>query len=49
MTEQGTMLIGYQPDGERVNFFRMIVSNMAAEIKDMTFVVDEIDRLGKDL
>ncbi|KAL5007987.1 hypothetical protein ScPMuIL_013568 [Solemya velum] len=49
MTEQGTMLIGYQPDGDRVNFFRMIVSNMSAEIEDMTFVVNEIERLGKDL
>ncbi|KAK3092362.1 hypothetical protein FSP39_001932 [Pinctada imbricata] len=49
MTTNGTMLIGYQPDGERVNFFRMIVSNLEIVKKDMDFVIDEIDRLGKDL
>ena len=43
------MLVGYQPDGDRVNFFRMIVSNLEIVPKDMDFVVDEIERLGKDL
>lgn len=46
---QGTMLIGYQPDGDRVNFFRMIVSNLSTTKQDMDFVVSEIERLGKDL
>ena len=49
MVEQGTMLIGYQPDGDRVNFFRMVVSNTAATFEDMDFVVSEITRLGQDL
>lgn len=46
---KGTMLIGYQPDGDIVNFFRMIVSNLEVTRDDMTFVVSEIERLGKDL
>ena len=49
MVEQGTLLIGYQPDGDRVNFFRMVVSNTAATTQDMDFVVSEIQRLGQDL
>ncbi|XP_076455984.1 cysteine sulfinic acid decarboxylase-like [Babylonia areolata] len=49
MVEEGTLLIGYQPDGERVNFFRMVVSNSSATLTDMDFVVSEIARLGKDL
>ncbi|XP_069116552.1 cysteine sulfinic acid decarboxylase-like isoform X1 [Argopecten irradians] len=49
MTMNGTMLIGYQPDGNTVNFFRMIVSNLGVTKEDMQFVVDEIDRLGSDL
>ena len=49
MTEQGTMLCGYQPDGAFVNFFRMVVVNHDVEEKDMDFVCEEIQRLGKDL
>ena len=49
MVEQGTLLIGYQPDGDRVNFFRMVVSNTAATTQGMDFVVSEIQRLGQDL
>ncbi|XP_071103168.1 cysteine sulfinic acid decarboxylase-like isoform X1 [Haliotis cracherodii] len=49
MTEEGTLLIGYQPDGHRVNFFRMVVSNTSSTLYDMDFVVSEIDRLGRDL
>lgn len=49
MTKAGTMLIGYQPDEEHVNFFRMIITNLEILKSDMDFVVNEIDRLGKDL
>lgn len=45
----GSMMVGYQPDGDFVNFFRMIISNLDIVKSDMDFVVDEIDRLGKDL
>ncbi|KAJ8309070.1 hypothetical protein KUTeg_013944 [Tegillarca granosa] len=49
MTMNGSMLVGYQPDGDRVNFFRMIISNLEITHEDMDFVVNEIDRLGRDL
>lgn len=49
MTKAGTMLIGYQPDEEHVNFFRMIITNLEILKSDMDFVINEIDRLGKDL
>lgn len=49
MMENGSMMIGYQPDGKYVNFFRMIVTNLDSTEEDMDFVVDEITRLGKDL
>lgn len=49
MTMNGSMLVGYQPDGHRVNFFRMIISNLEIAHEDMDFVVNEIDRLGRDL
>lgn len=45
----GSMMVGYQPDGDLVNFFRMIISNLDIVKSDMEFVVDEIDRLGKNL
>ena len=49
MMEQGTMLVGYQPDGDHINFFRMVVANTHATLQDMDFVVSEIERLGNDL
>ena len=49
MMKYGTLMIGYNPDGEFVNFFRMVLSNFAVTIEDMDFLVEEIDRLGKDL
>ncbi|KAK3083974.1 hypothetical protein FSP39_006153 [Pinctada imbricata] len=49
MMKNGSMLVGYQPDGEFVNFFRMVVSNLGSTLTDMEFVIDEIDRLGSDI
>ena len=49
MMRAGSAMIGYQPCGEWVNFFRMIVINPVLTDKDMDFVVDEIVRLGHDL
>jgi len=49
MVTEGTMLIGYQPHGEYVNFFRMVVSNPDVSKEDMLFAFNEIHRLGKDL
>ncbi|XP_073726788.1 glutamate decarboxylase 1b isoform X1 [Misgurnus anguillicaudatus] len=49
MMECGTTMVGYQPQGDKVNFFRMVVSNHAATKSDIDFLIDEIERLGNDL
>ncbi|KAK7468144.1 hypothetical protein BaRGS_00036608 [Batillaria attramentaria] len=51
MMEQGTMLVGYTPLAPKnfVNFFRIIIHNPLCDFSDMDFVIDEIERLGKDL
>nr|XP_033505386.1 glutamate decarboxylase 1-like [Epinephelus lanceolatus] len=49
MMESGTTMVGYQPQGKHVNFFRMVVSNLAATQSDIDFLIDEIERLGQDL
>uniref|UniRef100_A0A674BYA3 Glutamate decarboxylase 1 n=1 Tax=Salmo trutta TaxID=8032 RepID=A0A674BYA3_SALTR len=49
MMESGTTMVGYQPQGDKVNFFRMVISNPAATRSDIDFLTDEIERLGQDL
>ncbi|XP_061548024.1 glutamate decarboxylase 1-like isoform X2 [Phycodurus eques] len=49
MMESGTTMVGYQPQGEKVNFFRMVISNAAATRSDIDFLVEEIERLGHNL
>ncbi|XP_058500227.1 cysteine sulfinic acid decarboxylase [Solea solea] len=49
MVKQGTMMVGYQPLGNRVNFFRVIVFSPLVSQKDMDFFLNEIERLGNDL
>ncbi|KFO23944.1 Glutamate decarboxylase 1, partial [Fukomys damarensis] len=49
MTEEGTAMISYQPCGDNVNFFRMVFSNPATRQTDIDYLIDEIERLGKDL
>uniref|UniRef100_A0A3B4YYX4 Uncharacterized protein n=1 Tax=Seriola lalandi dorsalis TaxID=1841481 RepID=A0A3B4YYX4_SERLL len=49
MMEKGSVLIGYQPLGARVNFFRCVFSNPATQQEDVDFLLDEIARLGRDL
>ncbi|TSM68895.1 Glutamate decarboxylase 1 [Bagarius yarrelli] len=49
MMECGSTMVGYQPQGEKVNFFRMVISNPAATMSDIDFLIDEIERLGQDL
>uniref|UniRef100_A0AAY4AYB3 Glutamate decarboxylase 1 n=1 Tax=Denticeps clupeoides TaxID=299321 RepID=A0AAY4AYB3_9TELE len=48
MMESGTTMVGYQPQGDKVNFFRMVISNPAANRSDIDFLIDEIERLGQD-
>ncbi|XP_037230597.1 cysteine sulfinic acid decarboxylase isoform X2 [Falco rusticolus] len=49
MMRKGSMMVGYQPHGTKVNFFRQIVTNPAVTKDDLDFFLDEIERLGWDL
>jgi len=49
MMAAGTLMVGYQPDDRRPNFFRNIISSAAVNEADVDFLLDEIDRLGHDL
>ncbi|KAG8189583.1 hypothetical protein JTE90_023653 [Oedothorax gibbosus] len=49
MMNSGTLMIGYQPQGDIPNFFRSIISNAAVKESDVDFMLDELDRLGQDL
>ncbi len=47
--KQGTMMVGYQPLGNKGNFFRVVVFSPLVTQRDMDFFLDEIERLGNDL
>ncbi|XP_076268672.1 glutamate decarboxylase isoform X1 [Rhynchophorus ferrugineus] len=49
MMQAGTLMVGYQPDERRPNFFRNIISSAAVTEKDVDFLLNEMDRLGHDL
>ncbi|KAM8976286.1 cysteine sulfinic acid decarboxylase [Pelodytes ibericus] len=49
MMKKGSMMLGYQPLGHRVNFFRQIVVNPEVTREDLDFFLNEIERLGEDL
>ncbi|CAG9766225.1 unnamed protein product [Ceutorhynchus assimilis] len=49
MMQEGTLMVGYQPDDRRPNFFRNIISSAAVTEKDIDFLLSEMDRLGHDL
>ncbi|XP_050301201.1 glutamate decarboxylase isoform X1 [Anthonomus grandis grandis] len=49
MMQAGTLMVGYQPDDRRPNFFRNIISSAAVTEKDVDFLLNEMDRLGHDL
>ncbi|VDM24706.1 unnamed protein product [Toxocara canis] len=49
MMERGTTMVGYQPDKQRPNFFRMIISNQAITREDLDFLVQEIIEIGKNM
>ncbi|XP_036388923.1 cysteine sulfinic acid decarboxylase [Megalops cyprinoides] len=49
MMKQGSMMVGYQPQKERVNFFRMVILSPQISRQDLDFFLDEIERLGNDL
>ncbi|XP_038652457.1 glutamate decarboxylase 1 [Scyliorhinus canicula] len=49
MMEEGSTMVGYQPQRDKVNFFRMVFSNPATNASDVDFLIEEIARLGQDL
>ncbi|XP_023689811.1 cysteine sulfinic acid decarboxylase isoform X1 [Paramormyrops kingsleyae] len=49
MVREGSMMVGYQPQSRRVNFFRMVVLSPEITLQDMDFFLNEIERLGVDL
>ncbi|XP_069816504.1 acidic amino acid decarboxylase GADL1 isoform X3 [Dendropsophus ebraccatus] len=49
MMKKGSMMIGYQPHRDKVNFFRQIIISPQVSREDMDFVLDEIELLGRDL
>ncbi|XP_065218771.1 glutamate decarboxylase [Planococcus citri] len=49
MMEAGTLMVGYQPQGDLPNFFRNIISSAAVRQEDIDFLLSELDRLGQDL
>ncbi|XP_066564575.1 cysteine sulfinic acid decarboxylase [Amia ocellicauda] len=49
MVRKGSMMVGYQPQHERVNFFRLVLISPQISQQDLLFFLDEIERLGRDL
>ena len=51
MMTSGSMMIGYCPLESRgyVNFFRIIVNGVQLDEKDVDYVIETIDVMGKDL
>lgn len=49
MMDAGTLMVGYQPLGDKPNFFRNIISNPGVTEEDIDFLLNEMDRLGQDL
>lgn len=49
MMKKGSMMVGYQLQGDKANFFRMVIINPQASRQDMDFVLDEIRNLAQDI
>lgn len=49
MMKRGSLMVGYQPHGDKANFFRQILISPQVSKGDMDFFLDEIHSLGKDL
>ncbi|KAK7482347.1 hypothetical protein BaRGS_00026366, partial [Batillaria attramentaria] len=49
MMEAGTTMVQYQPLGNLPNCFRVALSNPVVTLADLDFLVDEIERLGRDI
>lgn len=49
MVKAGSMMMTYTKDGGPANFFRFALVNSKLSSDDLTFFVNEIERLGKDI
>ncbi|CAH0729576.1 unnamed protein product, partial [Brenthis ino] len=49
MIKEGSMMVTYQPQGNLVNFFRIVFQNSALDHKDMLYFANEFERLGSDI
>lgn len=49
MMKEGTMMVTYQTQKEHPNFFRIVFQNSGLEKSDMIYLIEEFERLGKDL
>jgi glutamate decarboxylase len=49
MMMAGTLMVSYQPLGDKPNFFRSILSNPATREEDIDFMLDEMEKLGHNL
>ena len=52
MIKEGSLMIGYQPLPYKnlKNFFRMVIHGVPRPTEEhMTFIVDEIERIGKSV
>ncbi|XP_032520618.1 cysteine sulfinic acid decarboxylase [Danaus plexippus] len=49
MIKEGSMMVTYQPQGDLVNFFRIVFQNSALDHKDMVYFANEFERLGSDM
>ncbi|CAG5025140.1 unnamed protein product [Parnassius apollo] len=49
MIKEGSMMVTYQPQGNLVNFFRIVFQNSALDHKDMIYFANEFERLGSDI
>jgi sulfinoalanine decarboxylase len=49
MIKEGSMMVTYQPQGNLVNFFRIVFQSSALDHKDMVYFANEFERLGKDI
>lgn len=42
-------MISYQPLRQKPNFFRFVAQNSGLELTDVTYVLEELERIGQNL
>ncbi|XP_077285121.1 cysteine sulfinic acid decarboxylase-like [Arctopsyche grandis] len=49
MIRKGSIMLSYQPLGDKPNFFRFVTQNSGLKKVDVDYILNEIDLLGRDL